>query len=241
MEKIILCFAMILAFKSNAQKEEIIKIKNFRTHFAIEAGYLDLTLYLDGNSQLIESDHVKEKYGIDIGTNVEYFLFANNRKASISSGLHYTSGSNPIAFRDYEQLDGYYTGNLKLQYLRLPLMFYLRLFKIENFEGVGIVAGANFNYLIDATVKPGQLDFAESDNYYEHRVTSNVPVTEAFKRFGSNLVIGGRLAFGFFYMHFESVILPRKKIFNEEYADYSDTNAKFEEKYWIIGLGVYLN
>ncbi|MCO5239234.1 MAG: hypothetical protein M9904_04200 [Chitinophagaceae bacterium] len=258
MKKTLFCLTLFLSLKiMGQQKEEKIVINNSRIAFTIEAGMLETDLSLKGDSkyynkirdpfftyEYYNGPDIKDAFNFSAGSNIEYHLVPNSRIASINLGLHYNNCGYPIfiskgdASNNFPKvIDGDEIGLLKMQSIRIPVFFYVRLFKLFGSEGVGLETGANFNYLINAIIKPGKIDGTYNSN---PQVTTNVVATDAFKNLGVNLFAGFRAQIWKIYLHGQFGIVPNKKIFKEGFANY-DGDSKFEQNFTTsFGVGYYL-
>jgi hypothetical protein len=257
MKKILFCFALFLSLKSIGQKEEKIAINNSRVAFTIEVGGLGSDLSLKGDSKyynavrdpfynpgvnIYKSPNIKDPFGFYVGSNIEYHILPNSRKASINFGVHYINHGDPVFIskgnisNNYPKLvDVDEIGYLKMQSIRLPLFFHFRLFKIFGDEGLGLEAGGNFDYLLNATIKPGKIEGTSNNN---PQITNSISATDAFKKFGVNLFAGFRCQIGPIYLNGHFGILPTKKIFANTSAIYA-SDSHYEETFNSFGIGYY--
>ncbi|MCX6269162.1 MAG: hypothetical protein NTW16_17715 [Bacteroidetes bacterium] len=258
MKNILFCLSLLLSIHSLGQKEEKIKINNSRIAFAVEVEGLSSSLSLTGDSKYYNSvdnyfnngydnPNIKDYVGYDIGSNMEFHIIKNSRKASFNIGLHYINHGDPIFISQGDITNGFpkkgnedESGYLKMQSLRIPLFFQLRLFKIFGNEGIGIEAGANFDYLLNAKIKPGKIEISSTTTYMSPQVEDVMQVTDAFFRFSINMFVGFRVQIGPVYLNGRFCVLPAKNIFKSTYAVYGTGERKFEETYLTFGVGVFL-
>ena len=125
-----------------------------------------------------------------------------------------------------------------MQSIRIPLYVHIRFFKFLDDEGVALEAGTNFDYLLNATVKPGKVDNSNfGSNSNNPLVTNNTDYTEIFNRLAIIPFAGFRFQFNRVYINGRVSIIPSKKLFTDTYANYS-TDSRFEESFTSFGLGV---
>jgi hypothetical protein len=256
MKKIFLLFAVVSFFYSNAQKEEKIKINNRRFNISLEAGGIGSFFKLEGNSKLYNSYNVygnnfdkpdlKDPWGFSIGSNYEYHLVKNSTFASVNLGLHYVVHGDPVfvsggnASNNFKESETDIRGYLRMQSIRVPLYIHIRFFKLFGDEGVALETGANFDYLLSATLKPGKVDNSNFDTVDNPQTTGTVSFTDAFNKLSISPFAGFRFQFGPVYLNGRFSIIPAKKLFTDSYANYNSGNGHFEESFTSFGLGLLL-
>ena len=253
MRTLLLTSALLSVLQSIAQKEEKIVINNRRFNISVEAGAVGTAFKLEGDSKIynlyntyggnFDDPDLKDPAGISVGSNFEYHLVKNSTFASFNVGLHYIVRGEPVFISKGDLSNNFVKsssddrGNLRMQSVRAPVYLHVRLFKLFGDEGVAVEVGTNFDYLVSANLTPGKIDnsdFGETDN---PQVKGKANYTDVFKRFNYNAFAGCRFQFNRLYLNVRFDILPAKKIFNDENANYNSSNARFEESFTSIGLG----